>query len=570
MKKQTFYKQKKLKSQKSLEHSGNNFNNNLYEYPNYQIKTKKKNETNIKNSENNSNNINNNIKIDKKGKIGDLDYMIEPRNILLIPNNSQVDMNLLKMCEKELLPKEKNYFISEKNFQLIKDTLNEKEEIIKELNYLLEKYKNQNNNKLYINKENDISYENKETNNNNEKIKVLEEENKKLEKANNELILHIEKKNLYFNKMYQLLKFVFNYYNSFKENEIMNFIKEQDLEILFDNDELQKYTNNYQINDENSLIDKLFKTNKDMLINDLENYKKKYNDVRKQLNYITNLKYNDKNSENNNNQMIIEYQTKLNELYFSNQNYIKENTYLKLICQNMFLEKKISNITNNNENDNNKIIKDKDNNIKKLEKNIINLQKENEVFKKDKEELLQKINQANIDLNNNKEENKKIIGKMSQNIEIIKSEKEKLRKLLDNKKLNEEEKIKEMNLLNEEIEKLKDDNILLLNESNLQKKKIEELELNSGFKNLVIEKEKTFFYTDNNSIYNKNKINNKYDFNNNKNNNINNSDNLNIFEDDENNIKFIENTKNIDLLMLLYNKSKQLEQYINNDTNYEN
>ena len=159
---------------------------------------------------------------------------------------------------------------------------------------------------------------------------------------------------------------------------------------------------------------------------------------------------------------------------------------------------------------------------------------------------------------------------MSQNIEIIKSEKEKLRKLLDNKKLNEEEKIKEMNLLNEEIEKLKDDNILLLNESNLQKKKIEELELNSGFKNLVIEKEKTFFYTDNNSIYNKNKINNKYDFNNNKNNNINNSDNLNIFEDDENNIKFIENTKNIDLLMLLYNKSKQLEQYINNDTNYEN
>ena len=103
-----------------------------------------------------------------------------------------------------------------------------------------------------------------------------------------------------------------------------------------------------------------------------------------------------------------------------------------------------------------------------------------------------------------------------------------------------------------------------------KKKKIEELELNSGFKNLVIEKEKTFFYTDDNSIYNKNKINSKYDFNNNKNNNINNSDNLNIFEDDENNNKFIENTKNIDLLMLLYNKSKQLEQYIKNDTNYEN
>ena len=496
--------------------------------------------------------------------------MIEPRNILLIPDNSKVDMNLLKMCEKELLPKEKNYFISEKNFLLIKDTLNEKEEIIKELNYLLEKYKNHNNNKLYINKENDISNENKEINNNNEKINLLEEENKKLEKANNELILHIEKKNLYFNKMYQLLKFVFNYYNSFKENEIKNFIKEQDLEILFENDELEKYSNIYKNSDENSLIDKLFKTNKDMLINDLENYKKKYNDVRKQLNFITNLKYNDKNNENNNNQMIIEYQTKLNELYFSNQNYIKENTYLKLICQNMFLEKKISDITNNNENENNKIKKDKDNNIKKLEKNIFNLQKENEVLKKDKEKLLQKINQANIDLNKNKEENKKIIGKMSQNIEIIKSEKEKLKKLLDDKQLKEDEKIKEMNLLNEEIEKLKDDNILLLNESNLQKKKIEELELNYGFKNLVIEKEKNFFYTDKNIIYKKKKKNNKYDFNNNKNNNINNNDNLNIFGEDENNNKYIENIKNIDLLMLLYNKSKHLEQYINNDTNYEN
>ena len=78
-----------------------------------------------------------------------------------------------------------------------------------------------------------------------------------------------------------------------------------------------------------------------MLLNELENYKKKYNDIRKQLNYITNMKYNDKINENENNKIIIDYQKKINELYLSNQNYIKENTYLKLICQNFFYKKKL-------------------------------------------------------------------------------------------------------------------------------------------------------------------------------------------------------------------------------------
>ena len=140
--------------------------------------------------------------------------------------------------------------------------------------------------------------------------------------------------------MYQLLKYVFNYYNSFEEPDIKQFIKEQDLEILFDNDEIKSNLNEYDNNKNNNLIDILFKTNKDILINDLENYKKKYNDIMKQLNVITNLKYDDKNITENNNKKIIEYQKQLNELYLSNQNYIKENTYLKLMCQNMFLEKK--------------------------------------------------------------------------------------------------------------------------------------------------------------------------------------------------------------------------------------
>ena len=319
MKKQTFYKQRQLKSQKSLENITKNNNFNYQDSPYNQPKNSgKKNNyyNNIENSSNNkinrnnisNNNNNNNSGISKKGKIGGFDYEIEPRNIFLIPDNYNIDVNNLKLCEKELLPKEKNYFISEKNFQLLKDTLNEKEEMIKELNYLLEKYKNQNNNKILNNYKND------------EKIKNLEEENKNLEKANDELILQIEKKNIYFNKMYQLLQFVFKNNNYDNNYEIKKFIKDQDLEILFDRDELERNTNINNQNPNNDLIDILFKTNKDMIINDLENYKKKYKDLRRQLNYITNMKYseNDKNNDNNNNdksQMIIEHQKKLNELY---------------------------------------------------------------------------------------------------------------------------------------------------------------------------------------------------------------------------------------------------------------
>ena len=175
MKKQIFSRQKQLKSQKSLENITNNntFNNQDYAYYNLKNKEKKETDNNLKNSEKNINNRNmkKNI-IDKKGKIGCFDYEIEPRNIILIPDNSQINFNDLKICEKELLPKEKNYFISEKNFQLLKDTLNEKEEIIKELNFLLEKSKNEND-KVTKNKE-DFS----------EKAKTLEEENKKFENIN--------------------------------------------------------------------------------------------------------------------------------------------------------------------------------------------------------------------------------------------------------------------------------------------------------------------------------------------------------------------------------------------------
>ena len=562
MKKQTFFKQKQLKSQKSIDHAINNsFNFNEYPY-NREKKELKKN-ISLRNIEdykikinNNTNETikqkiyDNNLKIKKKGKLGELNYEIEPKNILLIPDNFNININN-QIYEKELLPKQKTYFITEKNFLLIKETLNEKEEIINELNNLIEKYKNQKNNNISsINNNNDLK----------EKIFILEEENKKLEKENNDLIFQIEKKDIYFNKIYQLLKFVSNYYKNFKNNsDIWNFIKEQELEILFDNNELNnnKYNQNIYKNDD--LIEILFKTNKDIIMNELEKYKKKYNDIRKQLSYITNLKFNDKDNENDNNKMILEYQKKINDLYFSNQNYIKENAYLKLICQNIFLEKKINNL------------KDYDyynyNNINNKDKNIdINLIKEIDFLKKDKESLLQMINQIKTDLKNNKEENEIKIKQMSLNFELAKNEKVNIEKILmeNNLKENKQNK-KEINLINEEIQNLKNKNNLLYNKNN---------EIKSSFTNLIfinviklfikgknnIKNINNFEQNNNNDLFNKYLINNEIQNEKNNDNNIlEKNDIKNKYKDNNYDI----NIKNLDLLMILYNKSKQLEQNLN-------
>ena len=194
MKKQTFYKQKKLKSQKSLEYSRHN-SFNFQEYSqNHNSKEKNDFRNNISldnlensNINNNMNKINSTIKIEKYGKLGELNYEIEQKNIILIPENFNGDISSLKL---ELLPKEKYFFISGKNFQLIIDTLNEKEKMIKELKSLLEKYKNQKNNELNYN-----------INENKKEIYLLKEENMKLEKANNELMQQIEKKDIYLNKI---------------------------------------------------------------------------------------------------------------------------------------------------------------------------------------------------------------------------------------------------------------------------------------------------------------------------------------------------------------------------------
>ena len=437
------------------------------------------------------NNIYKNNSNSKKGKMGKLEYELEPRNILLIPDNFNIKNNNIKISEKELSQKEKNYFISETNFQLIKDALNEKENLI---------------NQLQLTKGQD-----------NDKISLLEEENKKLEEANNELILQIQKNDIYFNRMYKLIEYLFNYYNCFKDPEIKKYLKEQKLEFLLEaknnlqkdqiNDNYENINKNNEDKDyinEKNYISKLFDINQNEIMKELEKTKKMYNDLRKQLNYITNMKFKDNENQGDINKQLLEYQKKINELNLENQKYMKENTYLKLLCKNIALEKKISDIDDNSE-----IIEQLEMNILKLDSN--------------------KISQENKLINSE--------------FEKIKIEKENLEKQINDRNL-------------------KNKNGIYSRKMNLETNKINK----SNWKRLKIEQgDKIFYIIDkDDESYNKKKSNldindeQNFDINNNYNNmfkNMENFDNENIFN---------EQINNVDLLMILYNKSKQTEAFLKN------
>ena len=482
MKRQLFSKENEINSKKIIEHSPktkHNFNYIEGANNNYKYRSNEK----PKNKENENNNKSNN-KI-KKGKMGKLKYQLEPRNILLIPDNFNIKNNNIKICEEELLKKEKNYFISESNFQLIKDALNEKENLINDLKILKEK--------------------------NNKQISLLEEENKKLEEANNELILQIQKNNIYFNKMYQLLKYVFNYYNSFNDLKIKKFIKEQNLESLLNkkNNVPKNENTNTNNNLDNDIkvnpINYLFDIDNDTIIKELEKYKKMYNDVRKQLNYITNLKSKEKENQDDNMKQILENQKKINELKLENQNYMKENTYLKLLCKNIALKKKIGDI-----NDNSEIIEQLEQNLKNEKNKNDELIKENEILKNKIESLLKEINILKLNLNKSKQE----INLKNSELEKIKIALEKLEQKINNENL------------------LKNKNNVYSRKMNLEMNSIKQ----SKFKKLKIENTQNLFYP-------MEKKDEKFE---------------------ELNNEIATQINNVDLLMLLYNKSKQAETFIQN------
>ena len=317
--------------------------------------------------------------------------------------------------------------------------------------------------------------------------------------------------------MYQLLKYVFNYYNSFNDPKIKKFIKEQNLESILNKknisskNENQNNNNNSDNTYKDNSINYLFDINNDSIIKELEKYKKMYNDIRKELNYITNLKSKEKENQDDNIKQILENQKKINELKLENQNYMKENTYLKLLCKNIALEKKIGDIDDNSE-----IIEQLEKNLENEKNKNNELIKENEILKNKIESQLKELNLLKSTMNKN---NQEILLKNSE-LEKIKLELEKLKqKINDGNSLKSKEELK--------------------NKNNVYSRKMN-LEMNTinrtKFKKLKIENTQNLFYpTEKNELK---------------------------LEGQNNEI--LTQINNVDLLMLLYNKSKLNETYIQN------
>ena len=236
-----------------------------------------------------------------------------------------------------------------------------------------------------------------------------------------------------------------------------------------------------------------------------------YNDIRKELNYITNLKSKEKENQDDNIKQILENQKKINELKLENQNYMKENTYLKLLCKNIALEKKIGDIDDNSE-----IIEQLEKNLENEKNKNNELIKENEILKNKIESQLKELNLLKSTMNKN---NQEILLKNSE-LEKIKLELEKLKqKINDGNSLKSKEELK--------------------NKNNVYSRKMN-LEMNTinrtKFKKLKIENTQNLFYpTEKNEL----KL-------------------------ERQNNEILTQINNVDLLMLLYNKSKLNETYIQN------
>ena len=275
--------------------------------------------------------------------------------------------------------------------------------------------------------------------------------------------------------------------------------------------ENQNNNNNSDNTYKDNSINYLFDINNDSIIKELEKYKKMYNDIRKELNYITNLKSKEKENQDDNIKKILENQKKINELKLENQNYMKENTYLKLLCKNIALEKKIGDIDDNSE-----IIEQLEKNLENEKNKNNELIKENEILKNKIESQLKELNLLKSTMNKN---NQEILLKNSE-LEKIKLELEKLKqKINDGNSLKSKEELK--------------------NKNNVYSRKMN-LEMNTinrtKFKKLKIENTQNLFYpTEKNELK---------------------------LEGQNNEI--LTQINNVDLLMLLYNKSKLNETYIQN------
>ena len=322
-------------------------------------------------------------------------------------------MRKLKNCEKETLPKEKTYIITENNFQKVMDLIKGRYINDKEIAKISNEYEKKiENNYKTIN----------ELNQTNESImkrnKDLIDEIKNKKKDYDKLVIEINKYESTFNKLIALLLYILqlypndnninekikelkldsllNYYNQ-NEIKVSDFITEKENEMnekliekenqLTDIEDMKNIINQFQENLSNDLINQFTETKR---ISELSS---KYEKLESEYTYIK-AKYNNLIAENNE---LLSFQKKENAKLQTQVNNLTEEKF-NLVNENNDLKNQINNLDINNVetiiSNNNKQIEELNLKIQEQEKSI----NEYKSQIKSLQSQIEKINQEEIQL----------------------------------------------------------------------------------------------------------------------------------------------------------------------------
>ena len=430
---------------------------------------------------------------------GLFEYKLDKINKIIIPESYKFNNKTLKPCQKEKLPKEKSYLISQTNYELILSSLKDREN---DINSIKQEKENLNNEIKECNRKYYKLIQENETLKN-EKEDMLKK-NTFITSNYSKLYNEFKKYELIYTKFLNLIKYIFELFPG--DMRIKKKINELELKGIFINDF------NGQI-DENKNLDDLLTVNEKKLLEELEEKQKKIDDAEKRILELQNstnnstLKILSKNSSND-----IKRIRELNQL---NEKLLRENTFLKLSCQNL-----------KNENDDNGIKQQVDFYIQEYS----NLQRKNETLDLKNKKFESDINLIKLELND-------------KNNEIVK-----LKNEINEKNQNmilKENTINELNNQRNELERSlnnlkKENNNLII--KNKQKDSIENY-MNNFEKNM------------------------NYSLNNNDNNNNNNNMSNSAKENEIKNLFLVNNPENEkkknvlmnDLFMVLLNQSKMIE-----------
>lgn len=437
---------------------------------------------------------------------GPFEYKLDKNYKIAIPETYKINNKTLKPCQKNALPKEKSYLISQTNYDKLLNSLKDRDNEIKKI---INDKENLNNEMTNLKKKNSKLVNENE---------ILTKNKKDLENKNSEISSEKEKVNTEFkklrfiyDKLIKLIKYIFELFPG--EMKIKKKINELELEGLF----------SLGFNEENKNLSNLLSSNEKEIIKELEQKQKTIENSERRIHELENslnsntLKLLTKNSSNDT--------KRIRELNLLNEQLQKENAYLKGICQNI-----------KNENGDSSNIAQFDIYMKENS----NLQRKNESLDLKNKQLEFDIHNIKIELSEKNNEIlilKNEIDEKKQNV-ILKENA--INELINQK--NELER--NLNFLKKENKEM--NNIITKNEQKDSLKKY----MNDYENNMNLQ------YNNNYKYNNDNNINNDYNTN-----NINNHDNeiknLSTFHNQENNYK--KNLLMNDLLMILVNQSKIID-----------